>query len=145
MEIFDPDIVKFWPRDQITWLENSWSIFFWFLSPKLGFNYHFHMNVTCSTQKLPFPRFLTLKVVPKPFWNYPKFEVFGQFLKNSSMGFLDFLRSSQYILVFIVCQVEDYQNMLKLNCRPLDFISYKAFLKSKQKQPFANILQNICS
>ena len=28
---------------------------------------------------------------------------------------------------FIVCQVEDYRNLLKLSCRPLSFTSYKAF------------------
>ena len=31
--------------------------------------------------------------------------------------------------VFIICQVEGYQNILKLSCRPLAFTSYKAFLK----------------
>ena len=76
--------------------------FFWFSSLKLVFKYHFHMNVTHSTQKLPFPRFLTLKMVPKPFRNYPKIEVFGQFFKNSSKGFPDFRRPSQCILVFMV-------------------------------------------
>ena len=30
--------------------------------------------------------------------------------------------------VFIVCQVEDYRNMLKPSCRPFAFISNKAFL-----------------
>ena len=45
------------------------------------------MNVTRSTQKLPFPRFLTLKMVPKPFRNYPKIKVLGQFFKNGSKGF----------------------------------------------------------
>ena len=35
---------------------------------------------------------------------------------------------------FIVCQVEDYQNILKLSCRPLAFTSYKAFKKQKEVQ-----------
>ena len=35
-------------------------------------------------------------------------------------------------LVFMVCQVEDYQNILKLSCRPLAFISYKVFLNNKR-------------
>ena len=34
--------------------------------------------------------------------------------------------------VFIVCQVEGYQNILKLCSRPLVFASYKAFLKTKR-------------
>ena len=34
-------------------------------------------------------------------------------------------------LVFIACQVEGYQIILKWSCRPLAFISYKHFLKTK--------------
>ena len=34
---------------------------------------------------------------------------------------------------FIVCQIEDNQNILKLSCRPLCFTSYKAFLKNKKR------------
>ena len=79
--------------------------FFWFSSRKLVFNYHFHMNITRSTQKLPFPRFFTLKIVPKPFRNYPKIEVFWQSFKNSSKGFPDFRCSSQCILVLWIKQV----------------------------------------
>ena len=36
-------------------------------------------------------------------------------------------------LLFVKCQVEDYQNILKLSFRPLAFTSYKAVLKSKQR------------
>ena len=36
-------------------------------------------------------------------------------------------------LVFIVCQIESYQNILKLICKPLAFTSYKAFLKNKKR------------
>ena len=35
--------------------------------------------------------------------------------------------------VFIVCQVEGYQNMLKLNSKQLAFTSYKAFLKKQRR------------
>ena len=35
-------------------------------------------------------------------------------------------------LVFTVCQVEDYRNILKIICRPFTFTSYKAFLKTKR-------------
>ena len=38
-------------------------------------------------------------MVPKPFRNYPKVEVSGQFFKNSSKGFPDFRWSSQCIFV----------------------------------------------
>ena len=34
--------------------------------------------------------------------------------------------------VFIVCQVEGYQNIFKLCCRPLVFALFKAFLKTKR-------------
>ena len=34
--------------------------------------------------------------------------------------------------VFIVCQVKDYRNILKLRCRALAFISYKTFSKTKR-------------
>ena len=37
------------------------------------------------------------------------------------------------LFVFIVCQAEDYQNILKLSYRPLVFSSYKAFLKNKKR------------
>ena len=35
--------------------------------------------------------------------------------------------------VFIVCQVKDYQIILKRSCRPLAFASDKALLKSKKR------------
>ena len=43
------------------------------------------------------------------------------------------LHSLPVLYSFIVCQVEGYQNILKLNCRPVAFTLYKAFLKSKKK------------
>ena len=36
-------------------------------------------------------------------------------------------------VLFIVCQVKGYRNMWKLNCRPLAFTFYKAFLKEKRR------------
>ena len=36
-------------------------------------------------------------------------------------------------LIIIVCQVEDYRNMLKLGCRPFAFTSYKAFFKKTKR------------
>ena len=36
-------------------------------------------------------------------------------------------------LLFIVCQVEDYRNILKLSCGSLAFTSYKTFLKNKKR------------
>ena len=38
-----------------------------------------------------------------------------------------------YSLLFIVYQVEGYQNTLKLRCRPLGFTSDKAFLKIEKR------------
>ena len=33
-------------------------------------------------------------------------------------------------VIFILCQVEDYRNILKLSCRPLAFVSNKVFLNN---------------
>ena len=52
------------------------------------------------------------------------------FLKNKSWlisGSIDIQ------FVFIVCQVGDYRNILKLTCRPLAFTLHKAFLKNKSR------------
>ena len=53
------------------------------------------------------------------------------FLKNqnwaNSGSIVCFIKS-----VFIVCQVEDYRNILKLSFRPLAFTSNKAFKKTKR-------------
>ena len=38
------------------------------------------------------------------------------------------------VYFFFVCQVEDYQNILKLSCRPPAFMSYKAFFFKKNKR-----------
>ena len=35
--------------------------------------------------------------------------------------------------IFNICQVQEYRNILKLRSRPLDFTSYKAFLKNKKR------------
>ena len=35
--------------------------------------------------------------------------------------------------VFIVCKAEDYRDILKLSCKLLAFIAYKAFLKNKKR------------
>ena len=54
------------------------------------------------------------------------------FLKNqnwaNSGSIVCFIKS-----VFIVCQVEDYRNILKLSFRPLAFTSNKAFKKNKKR------------
>ena len=36
-------------------------------------------------------------------------------------------------IIFIVCQADDYQNILKLGCIQLAFTSYEAFLKNKKR------------
>ena len=36
-------------------------------------------------------------------------------------------------LVFTVYQLEDYQNILKLSCKPLAFTSFKAFPKTRKR------------
>ena len=55
------------------------------------------------------------------FWKIKIEHIFGSIVKR----FIQF--------VFIVCQVEDYRNILKLSRRPLAFTSDKAFLKNKKE------------
>ena len=41
------------------------------------------------------------------------------FLKNQNQAYLWINSLKLYTVFFIVCQVQDYQNILKLSCRPL--------------------------
>ena len=50
------------------------------------------------------------------------------FLKNQNWAYLWINSLNFPQLVFILYQVEGYQNILKLSCRPLAFTSYRAFL-----------------
>ena len=55
------------------------------------------------------------------------------FLKNRNWAYL-WINSVKFYTVFvIVCQVEGYQNILRLNFRPLTFTSYKPFLRNKRR------------
>ena len=36
-------------------------------------------------------------------------------------------------VIFTVCQVEGYQNILKSSCRPLTFNSFKPFFENKER------------
>ena len=56
------------------------------------------------------------KTSPRPFSKKSKLSI--------SLDFTQF--------VFIVFQVKDYRNILKLRCRALAFISYKTFSKTKR-------------
>ena len=61
------------------------------------------------------------KLFPDPFLKISKFNIFlGQ--KLCCIQF-----------IIILCQVEDYRNILKLSSRPLALTSYKAFLKNKKR------------
>ena len=57
----------------------------------------------------------------------------GPFLKYLNWAYLWIDGLKFYpICFFIVCQVNGYQNILKLRSRPLAFILYKDFLKIKK-------------
>ena len=56
---------------------------------------------------------------------YTKFG--GDTIQNQNWAYLWINSLKFYTVVFIVCQVEDDQNILKLSCRPLAFISCKVF------------------
>ena len=53
-------------------------------------------------------------------------------LKKQNWAYLWINSLTYYTGIFIICQVEVYQNILHLSCRPLAFTSYKAFLKGKR-------------
>ena len=61
------------------------------------------------------------EIIPIPFSKKSRLSIS---LDQYSLNFIQ--------LVFIVCQVEGCQNILKLNCRPLAFTSYNAFPKNKK-------------
>ena len=54
------------------------------------------------------------------------------FLKIQNWAYLWINNLKFYKFVFIVCQVEGYQNILKLSCKLLAFTLIKAFLKTKK-------------
>ena len=54
------------------------------------------------------------------------------FLKNQIEHISESISKRLVQFVYIVFQVGGYQNILKLNCRPLAFTSYKTFLKNKR-------------
>ena len=55
------------------------------------------------------------------------------FLKNQNWRYLWINRERFIQFVFIVRQVESYQNILKLSSKQLSFTSYKAFLNNKKR------------
>ena len=54
----------------------------------------------------------------------------GLFLRNQDWAYL-WISSRKFN--FILCQVEVYQIILKLSCRPHVFTSYKAFLENRKR------------
>ena len=54
------------------------------------------------------------------------------FYKKSKLSIL-WINVVKFYSFFIICQVEGYRNILKLNCRPLATTTYKAFLKNKMR------------
>ena len=67
------------------------------------------------------------KTIPKPF------------SKNSKLS----ISLDQFL--FIVGQVEGYRNILKLSCRSVSFISYKAFSKNKKKGSGTTLCASFCA
>ena len=66
--------------------------------------------------------------IPRPFYKMFKIQDISIVLKVWNNSLKNFIH-----LVFILCQVENYQNMLKLSCRSLTITSHKALLKDKKK------------
>ena len=89
-------------------LHNSKTVdlfFFFFLVFISKVSIQLPLSYECNPfySKIAISKFLTLKMVPKPFRNYLKIKIFGQFSKNNSKGFSDFCWSSQCILVCHSC------------------------------------------
>ena len=61
------------------------------------------------------------KLVPDPF------------PKNKNLPYLWINCLKFYAVCFYLCQADDYQNILKLSCRPLAFTLFKNFFKNKGK------------
>ena len=55
------------------------------------------------------------------------------FLKNQNQYISESIAKSLMQFVYIVCQVESCQNILKLSYRPLAFTLCKAFLKNQKR------------
>ena len=76
------------------------------------------------------------------------------FLKNHTQNVVDklfpdsFLKNQNWAYpwglysFFIICQVESYQNILKLSCRPRAFTSCEAFLKINRGAELSLSLNN---
>ena len=56
------------------------------------------------------------------------------FLKNQISAFFGSIVSSFIEFALIECQVDEYQNILKLGCKSITFNSNKAFIKKKKKE-----------
>ena len=56
------------------------------------------------------------------------------FLKNQNSPFFGSIVSSFIEFALIECQVDKYQNILKLGCKSLTFNSNKAFFFKKKKK-----------
>ena len=54
------------------------------------------------------------------------------FLKNRNLSYI-WVNSLKFYIIFILCQIEDHRNILKLSYRPFTFTSYKAFLENKKR------------
>ena len=59
---------------------------------------------------------------------------FGQLIVHKMRNMKNHTQNVVVIqFIFIVCQVEGYQNILKPSCTPLTFDSFKAFLEYKER------------
>ena len=56
------------------------------------------------------------------------------FLINQISAFFGSIVSSFIEFALIECQVDEYQNILKLGCKSLTFNSNKAFFKKKKEE-----------
>ena len=81
------------------------------------------VNITWSTFLEKTYQECSGETIPRPFREKTKLSIC-----ISTLALQCFIQ-----FVFIVCQVEGYQNMLKLSSKQLAFTSYKAFLKKQRR------------
>ena len=73
------------------------------------------------------------KIIHKTWWKNKSFKL-KSFSKKLKMS-MSLCQQSKvlYSLFLLYAQIEAYRNILKLRCRPLLFISFKAFSKNKKR------------
>ena len=115
--------INFKIYDVTAWLTNNCNTHIYqYLKSKSNQATKFGQLIECYTRNIFLGKSYTKydrKTFPRPFSKKSKLSIFlDQYLAYSD---------------FIVCQVENYRDILNLSCRPLSFTSNKTFKKNKKR------------